>query len=60
MIKQDGSNFVSTVLEMRADPKLGTELSRNGRQLVLDEYTWEKNAERVISHIQRVRHHQQS
>jgi len=55
LIKQDGSNFISTVLEMRADPQLRTELSNNGRQLVLNEYTWGKNAERVVEHIQNIR-----
>jgi len=55
LIKRDGSNFVSTVLEMRADPRLGTKLRDNGRHLVLKEYTWEKNAERVVGHIQKAR-----
>jgi len=59
LIKQDGSNFISTVLEMRADPQLRNKLSNNGRRLVLSEYTWGKNAERVVGHIQSVRHHQQ-
>lgn len=59
LIKQDGSNFISTVLDMKADPKLRARLGDNGRRLVLSEYTWRKNAERVVGHIQSVRNHQQ-
>ena len=59
LVKQDGSDFISTVLEMKADPQLRTRLSNNGRRLVLSEYTWQKNAERVVAHIQSVRNHQQ-
>ena len=55
LIKQDGSNFISAVLEMKADPQLRARLSNNGRRLVLSEYTWRKNAERVVEHIQNIR-----
>jgi glycosyltransferase involved in cell wall biosynthesis len=57
LVKQDGSNFINTVLEMRADPQLRTKLGSNGQQLVLNEYTWVKNAERVVEHIQNVCRH---
>jgi len=60
LIKQDGSNFISTILDMKADPQLRARLGNNGRRLVLSEYTWKKNAERVVGHIQSVRHHQQT
>jgi glycosyltransferase involved in cell wall biosynthesis len=59
MVKQDGSNFVDTVLEIKANPQHGIELSNNGRRLVLNEYTWRKNAERTIKHIENVRQHLQ-
>ncbi len=55
LVKQDGSNFVSSVLEMKADTRLRTKLGKNGRRLVLGEYTWQKNAERVIEHIENIR-----
>ena len=57
LVKQNGSNFSNTVLEMRADPQLRIKLSGNGQQLVLSEYTWAKNAERVVEHIQNVYRH---
>jgi glycosyltransferase involved in cell wall biosynthesis len=60
LVKQDGNNFVSTVLEMKNDPQLRVKLSKNGRQLVLNEYTWERNAERVVGFIRHLRHHQDS
>jgi len=52
LVNQDGSDFVSTVLKLKADPQLMNELSSNGKKLVSQEYTWEKNAARVVSHIQ--------
>jgi glycosyltransferase involved in cell wall biosynthesis len=55
MVGQDGSDFVSTVLYLKANPALAKDLSDKGRWLVLNEYTWEKNAERVVSHIQSMR-----
>ena len=58
LVKQDGSNFVSTVLVMKADLQLRSVLSENGRRLVLKEYTWEKNAQRVVDHIKSLRHPQ--
>lgn len=56
LVKQDGSNFVSTVLDMKTDLQLRSVLSNNGRRLVLKEYTWKKNAQRTFDHIKRVRH----
>lgn len=52
LVRQDGSDFVSIVLEMLADTELRSRLSNSGRQLVLNEFTWAKNAERVVKHIQ--------
>ncbi len=55
LVQQDGSDFMESVLKLKNNPQLRSELGKNGRQLVLAEYTWEKNAERVIRHIQSVR-----
>ena len=55
LIDQDGSNLISTIIELKESPQLRKELAENGRQLVLKEYTWEKNAERLVEHIQRTR-----
>jgi len=52
LVKQDGSNFIETILEMKDNPKLRMELAQNGQQLVLNEYTWEINARRVVEHIE--------
>jgi len=32
-----------------------SELGTKGRKLVLSEYTWNKNAERVVQHIQDIK-----
>lgn len=55
LVKQDGSDFVSTVLALKNNPQLRFELARSGQKLVLNEYTWESNAERVVEHIQSMR-----
>jgi len=60
MVKQDGSDFIGAVLELKNDTHLRNELSKKGQQLVLDEYTWKKNAERVVSHIQSMRERRRS
>jgi glycosyltransferase involved in cell wall biosynthesis len=52
LVNQDGSNFVSTILELKNNPQLRIAIGQAGQQRVLSEYTWEKNAERVVSHIQ--------
>jgi len=51
LVNQDGSNFVNTILELKNNPRLRTSLGQKGQALVLNDYTWEKNAERVVSHI---------
>ncbi|MFQ5642238.1 MAG: glycosyltransferase family 4 protein [Thiogranum sp.] len=55
LVKQDGSDFTETVLELKNSPQFRMELARNGQRLVLGEYTWEKNAERVVGHIDAIR-----
>jgi len=55
MVSQDGNDFPTAVLKLRNDAQLRSALRIHGRQLVLSEYTWTKNAERVINHIQSVR-----
>lgn len=55
LVKQDGSNFASAIRELKSDPVLREQLSKNGKRLVLSEYTWIKNAERVVKHIQNMR-----
>lgn len=55
LVKQDGSDFKATVLQLKSDVHLRDELSRRGQQLVLEEYTWKKNAQKVVSHIQNTR-----
>jgi glycosyltransferase involved in cell wall biosynthesis len=55
MVKQDGSDFIHAVLEMKADANLRAVLSDNGKRLVLNKYTWKMNAERAVDHIKSVR-----
>jgi len=51
LVSQDGSNFISTILELKNNPQLRNALGQKGQELVLKEYTWEKNAERVVGHV---------
>ncbi len=48
LVKQDGSDFIDRLLQLKSSPELRARLSRTGQQLVLQEYTWEKNAQRVV------------
>ena len=54
MVNQDGSDFMAAILELKNDPGLRSKLSNRGQQLVLKEYTWDKNAQRLIGFIQSV------
>lgn len=53
LVKQDGTDFIEKIMQIKNDPGLGSGLGRAGQKLVLEEYTWEKNAQRVIAHILR-------
>ena len=53
LVRQDGSDFAEKVLELKADPELRKKLGKEGQRLVLSEYTWEKNAERVVRHMEK-------
>lgn len=55
LVNQDGSDFISTVLELKNNSRMRSELGTKGRKLVLSEYTWNKNAERVVQHIQDIK-----
>jgi glycosyltransferase involved in cell wall biosynthesis len=55
LVKQDGSDFIEAILELKNRPQFRRELGQNGRRLVLSEFTWEKNAERVMGHIKSMR-----
>jgi len=52
VVKQDGSDFVNTILELKDNPEFRAELGAGGKQLVLNEYTWKKNADRVVRFVQ--------
>lgn len=54
LVKQDGSDFVEKIIEIKNDPELRSRLGRTGQKLVLEEYTWDKNAQRLIEYIQRL------
>ena len=58
MVKQDGSDFVRAILEMKANPHHSAVLGANGRRFVLDKYTWKMNAERTVNYIKSVRNAQ--
>ena len=57
LVKQDGSNLANAILELKNNPQFRNELAIKGQKLVLNEYTWKKNAERIVRHIQNVRGH---
>ena len=50
LVNQDGTDFARKLLELKADAKRRIRLARAGQSLVLNEYTWEKNAARVMEH----------
>lgn len=58
MVEQDGSDFKRIVLELKGNENLRKQLARNGQQLVLENYTWKKNAERVLGHVEFLRYEQ--
>lgn len=51
MARQDGSDFSRLLLTLKDDRDLRIRLGQNGCNLVLSEYTWVKNAERLIDHM---------
>jgi glycosyltransferase involved in cell wall biosynthesis len=53
LVKQDGSDLTARILEARGDPRLRVRMGEEGRRLVLEEYTWERNAERAVQHMRR-------
>jgi len=57
LVKQDGTDFIEKLLQIKNDPELGSRLGRAGQALVLEKYSWEKNAERVLTHIKSARSH---
>ena len=48
LASQDGSDLAWIIEAMKADPAARDQLAQAGRRLVVNEYTWEKNAERVV------------
>lgn len=50
LVKQDGSNFVQVVKKLKNSPTLRHQLAAEGQRWVLENFTWEKNAERVMEH----------
>ena len=55
LVNQDGSDFISTVLALKNNAPMRSELGAAGQKLVLREYTWNKNAERIVEHIQEIK-----
>jgi glycosyltransferase involved in cell wall biosynthesis len=52
LAKQDGSNLVSLFKEMMDNPELNQRMAACGRQLVLDQFTWDSNAKRLVQFLQ--------
>lgn len=50
LAKQDGSNFVQVVKKLKNSPTMRQQLAAEGKRWVLENFTWEKNAERVMEH----------
>lgn len=55
LVRQDGSDFTDAILELKNNPQFRRDMAQNGQRLVLKEYTWKKNTERVVAHIQGMR-----
>ena len=51
LVKEDGSDFCDKVIELITSSSLRSNLAENGKQRVIENYTWEKNASGVLDHI---------
>ncbi len=55
LVNQDGSNFSDVVSELKNSPHIRRRLAMEGQRWVLENHTWEKNAERVMEHVRSAR-----
>lgn len=51
LVKQDGSNFTQVITELKNSPAIRQQIATQGQRWVLENHTWEKNAERVMEHV---------
>ena len=51
LVSQDGSDLRNVIIKLKNFEKLRTALASSGRRHVLDNFTWNQNAQRVYSHI---------
>lgn len=54
MADQSGSNFSDLVMELKGNSARRQALATAGQQFVLETYTWQKNAERVVDYVQQL------
>lgn len=54
LISQDGANFENVLVGLIGSKDIRKQVANRGRMLVLESYTWEKNAQRVVEAIKAV------
>jgi len=54
VIDPDSAQLAEAIVELMDDPKLREEMGNNGRRLVMERFTWDKVADRMIELYQRV------
>ena len=55
LVSQDGQDFCDIIIKLKNYPEIREKVARKGRQLVLNSFTWDHNARRVLSHIHQAR-----
>ena len=55
LVRQDGKDFIDTVVKLKNNPQLRHEMGRQGQKLVKEKYTWKQNAENVVRLLERCR-----
>ena len=53
LVSQSGSDFKEAIVTLKNSPDLRKQLAMNGREKVLNSYTWLQNAKRVLDHAKK-------
>ena len=56
LVKEDGSDFLDKIKFLIESPEVRQSLAKQGREHVVANYTWEKNASNVVRHINQCSH----
>jgi glycosyltransferase involved in cell wall biosynthesis len=53
LVSQSGSDFKEAIVTLKNSPDLRSRIAMNGREKVLNSYTWVQNAKRVLNHAKK-------